>query len=346
MPTSLYWAYAALQRYILRYGAFAAMLTSEYPWGMLGDRDPLDSVGTYGYQQTTAPFAWPGDAPTTPAVSPAPFPGPPPPPEAGVPAPTETSTGPLETQPGQSDATPAVKSGNEVPGAATASDPPPVTAAWGTQPPPRPPSWMSAPPPSSPPSPGWMVPPNSGGAEIRDRGWLTLPSAARGWLVFAIIWGAILFGASTVVNSIQATNRANQYSSDYTTVVNDFNNSKAAVDAAIAQTRNCTTVPCLRASHLAAAASLHHFASDVRAMNLPSGSQQTAQSVESDATQLADAFTRLANSANGQAYHSIVQSTDVNTLLQTLPNDTNTLLSQLNHYLECPPSANGLAICG
>jgi hypothetical protein len=334
MPTSLYWAYAALNRYLLRYQAFTTMLTSEYPWGMLGDPDALDP---YAIRSPTAPFAWPGDAP--PAAPAASFEGAPPPNAGGAPSSTDPSSV-LE----QSD-TPA--SSAEEPAEATPSAPPPVAPGWATQPPEPPPtSWMSAPPPSLPPSPGWMPPPPAAGAGTGDRSRLTLPPGSRGWLVFAIVWGVILFGVNIAVKSVEATNNANRYSSDYNTVVSDFNNSKAAVDTAIAQSKSCTTVACLRPSHLFAATSLRQFATDVRAMNLPSGAQQNARSVESDATQLADAFTQLANSANGQAYRSEVQSSGIDTLLQTLPNDTNNLLSQLNRYLECPPSAAGFAICG
>ncbi len=337
MPTSLFWAYAALNRYLMRYQAFAFMLTSEYPWGMFGDPDPLDP---YAYRPPTAPFAWPGDPPPPPPpAAPTSFQGAPDPTVGGAPASSDPST---VAEPSD---TPA--SGAEASGEATASAPPPFAPAWATPPPqPPPPQWMSAPPPSAPPTPGWMAPPPAARAGTTDRSRMTLPPGARGWLVFAIIWGVILFGTNVTFNSIEATNNANKYSSDYNTVVSDFNNSKSAIDTAISQSRSCTTTACLRPSHLAAATSLQQFASDVRAMNLPSGAQQTAQSVESDATQLADAFTQLANSPNGQAYRSAVQSSGVNTLLQTLPNDTNSLLSQLNHYLECPPSATGFAICG
>jgi hypothetical protein len=86
------------------------------------------------------------------------------------------------------------------------------------------------------------------------------------------------------------------------------------------------------------------FVADVQAMNLPSGAQQPAQLVESDASQLASAFTQLANSANAQAYQSTVQSSQIDTLVHTLPNDTNSLLGALHHAYACPPS-NGFAFC-
>jgi hypothetical protein len=148
-------------------------------------------------------------------------------------------------------------------------------------------------------------------------------------MIFAIVWGAILFAASIPLDVALNVN-VSTTASQYNTVVNDFNSSKAAIENAINTSRRCTTVPCLRGSHLAAAASLAHFDSDLKAMNLPSNAVAPAQLVESDLTQLESAFTQLANSANAQAYTSIVQRSGLNTLLQSLPNDTNGLLTALN----------------
>jgi Domain of unknown function (DUF4389) len=317
MPSALYWAYSSLIRYLMRFRAFTIMLTSEYPWGMLGERELADPLR---YAPTTAPFAWPSDSP------------PPPPPYAPPEAPTATATVPPGQEPasaqdaptGTSDAAPPSErpdttdkppAPDENAGGAAASAPAPAAPVW--------------PPPWDPPAP---APPR----ETRDPGWLELPSAARGWLIFAIVWGSILFIGQTVVNSVIATHNVNTTATQYDTVVSDFNNSKAAIQNAIAISKRCTTVACLRPSHLSAATSLRQFDSDLKSMNLPSRAQAPAQSVESDVTQLASAFTQLANSASAQAYRSTVQSSNVNTLLQTLPTDTNSLLSALNYYLTCP----------
>jgi hypothetical protein len=317
MPAALYWAYSAMLRYLTRVQAFFAMLTSEYAWGMLGDRDPPNP---FGYALPTQPFAWPGDA--------------------DPPAPV-----PLAAPQGAPYAAPPTDDLAQV----SETDPVSSVSGWPTTaPPPPPPKWPAAspsnwPPPTPTMTGSGMPPPPPAGA-TRDRGWLVLPPAARRWLIFAIVWGSILFVAQTAFNSITATNNLNRISSEYNTVVNDFNTQKSAVDNAITMSQHCPTIACLRSSHLAAAATLQRFAADVRAMNLPSGAQQPAQLVESDATQLASAFTQLANSANGQAYRSTVQSSQVNTLLRTLPSDTNSLLSALNHAYQCPTS-NGLTLC-
>jgi hypothetical protein len=331
LPPALYWAYAALQRYLMRVQAFLAMLTSEYAWGMLGDREP----DPYGYALPTPPF-WPGDAvppaPAAPTASPQTAPSATPPSE-GAPSEQTTSSG----QPGT---TPMPEPPAENLGQAGEPGNPPSVAASPTPPPPS----AYWPPPSPPPTAGSGMPPPPPRDTTRDRGWLVLPRAARNWLIFAIVWGAILFVAQTTINSIVASNNLNRIESQYNTVVNDFNNQKSAVDHAILVSQHCTTIACLRPSHLAAAGSLRRFASDVKAMNLPSGARGPAQLVESDASQLASAFDQLANSSNAQAYRSTVQSSQINPLIRTLPNDTNSLLSALNHALQCPAS-NGLTFC-
>jgi len=43
MPQSLYEAYAAILRYQARLGGYVVMLTSEWPWGLFGDTEMLDT---------------------------------------------------------------------------------------------------------------------------------------------------------------------------------------------------------------------------------------------------------------------------------------------------------------
>ncbi len=342
VPPALYWAYAALQRYQMRFQAFFAMLTSEYAWGMLGDREP----DRYGHALPTPPFARPGDAvppaPAAPAAGTQSMPSATP---QSEPASDSELLGAASDQPtdiGQPGTTPMPEPPAENLGQVAEPGPSPSVASWPTTGPSQPSSYW--PPPLPPPTAGSGMPPPPRREAMRDRGWLVLPRAARNWLIFAIVWGAILFVSQTAINSIVASNNRNRIESEQHTVINDFNNQKLAVDNAISVSQHCATIACLRPSHLAAAASLQRFASDVRAMNLPSGARGSAQLVESDASQLASAFDQLANSANSQGYRSTVQSSQVNTLLRTLPNDTNSLLSALNHALQCPAS-NGLTFC-
>jgi hypothetical protein len=75
MPPSLYQAYAAALRYQARVYGYGFMLTSEWPWGLLGDREtfgtqgPLPAVAAYGTPQSygTPPVY---GAPTTEPVAP------------------------------------------------------------------------------------------------------------------------------------------------------------------------------------------------------------------------------------------------------------------------------------
>jgi hypothetical protein len=320
MPQALYGAYSSLVRYQARVFSYVSLLTSEYPWGMLGDRGPQ------------LPFAF--QPPTGPAVAPpmAPMPYASPTPSTAAAPPTATTT--AEAVPTGETGTEGVGAGREAPpvtspletlGQPAAPIPPPAAPAWPPPPPPNfatpgrttPPPWGPAPPPPPPP-----------GAHASRSG-LVLSRASRGWLIFAIVWGSILFVGQISVQAVVAGSNLSTSIRQYNTVVNDYNASSAAIEKAVNDSKSCTTVQCVRPSHLAAASSLEKFDSDLKAMNLACTATHPAQVVESDLTQLASAFTDLANSANAQAYISTLQSSNLNTVLQSLPNDTNTLLAAM-----------------
>jgi hypothetical protein len=298
MPRGLYWAFASLVRYMARFTGYILLITPEYPWGMLGDRGP-DALPAYPppFGSSASPSAY---------APPAPF--------ASPPAPTVAASTPTA---------------NDTLGEAAASVPPAAAPAWPPPPPPGfaapgtaapPPPWDPAPPP--PPPPG----------AYPERSKLVLPRSSRNWLVFAIVWGSIVLVAygpvlAFVVNSTNTT--VNQYN----TIVHDFNDSKAKIETAIADSRSCTTVACLRPSHLAAATSLDKFDSELAAMNLPSNALAPAQVVESDLSQMASVFNDLAYDANAQAYRSTIQRSNLQTLLNSWPNDTNTLLDALRTHI-------------
>jgi hypothetical protein len=150
-------------------------------------------------------------------------------------------------------------------------------------------------------------------------------------MIYAIAWGVVLlagYAGGLVAFSFHVSTTTSQHDA----IVNDFNapdGPKATVQAAVDAAHHCTTVACLDHSHFAAASSLQLFAAEIRGMNLPSNAQAPARAVESDADQLASAFTKLANSPNAQAYRTAVESSGLNTLLQSLPTDTSNLLSAL-----------------
>ena len=150
-----------------------------------------------------------------------------------------------------------------------------------------------------------------------------LSRAARNWLVFAIVWGSILLVAYVSIFATVGFNNATTTVDQYNTVVNDYNSSANALKS-ISSPQTCMAGACLHAASL-----LHKFDSDLAAMNLPSNAQGPAQAVQSDLTQLTSVFTELANSANAQAYNSTAQRSNLETLLTSLQNDTNNLLSAL-----------------
>jgi uncharacterized protein DUF4389 len=57
MPTNLYWAYAAVLRYWARVNGYELLITSEWPWGLMGDQRPL---GFDGPQPTFGAYGVPG----------------------------------------------------------------------------------------------------------------------------------------------------------------------------------------------------------------------------------------------------------------------------------------------
>ncbi len=110
----------------------------------------------------------------------------------------------------------------------------------------------------------------------------------------------------------------------------DTHSVTTAIDNAGASIKSCTTVSCLRPTHLTAAAKLTQLADDVHGMSLPSNANGQAQSVESDARQLASIFTELANSSDAASYRATVQSSNFDSILNSYASDSNNLLNALH----------------
>jgi Domain of unknown function (DUF4389) len=161
MPPALYDTYSALLRYQARFHSWFTMITSEYSWGMLGDFVPPPASSTPPPIGATgsAPDAGP-QAPTLPAQPPA-----------------QPSAQPFAyPSTGDQVSTPP---GYPPPGYPPPQPPPaPPTGAPGAMPPPSP--WERTSIPSSvDPLPSWGI--------------LVLKGAARSWMIFAIVWGSIVF---------------------------------------------------------------------------------------------------------------------------------------------------------
>ena len=173
MPSALYWAYAALLRYQFRVNSYFFLLTSEYPRGMFGDT-------SRGHVPAAPPFApqWPSGTPAAP-------------PRTTRFRSTAHRRQPLRLpltseSPAPADADPATGRPTRLPTRVAAAAPAPPPPAM---PPPSPWDRVSPPPPSGP----------------SDRSRLVLPSAARGWLIFAIVWGIVVSIAETCVQHTTAT---------------------------------------------------------------------------------------------------------------------------------------------
>jgi hypothetical protein len=151
-------------------------------------------------------------------------------------------------------------------------------------------------------------------------------------LIFAIVWGSILYVGQA---SVQAAFRNNTTSSvdQYNTVVTDFNATSTAVRRAGTQAQRCSTVQCVRPSHLAAADSLSKFANDVNAMDVPANASNSARSTVSDAHHLSSIFYDLAHSSNASEYQATVQRSNLSGVLNSYATHTQSLLNDLRSNL-------------
>jgi hypothetical protein len=177
MPPALYDAYAALLRYQTRLASWFSMLTSEYAWGMLGD------------------FVPPPAAPTAPPLAASPAP----PAQAQPPAPPA----PGQQPPGQPWAYPTTPS-DQV--ATPEPEDAPAPTGW---PPPQPAPPTGAPAPMPPPSQQERTSIPSLPDPLPPWGILVLQGAARAWMIFAIVWGSIIFVGQNVVRGIGNNNNNN-----------------------------------------------------------------------------------------------------------------------------------------
>lgn len=178
-----------------------------------------------------------------------------------------------------------------------------------------------------PPSPSERVAEVSGG---REPGWarLVLTGAARGWIIFAIVWGSVLYlgqiGIQSALRS-SGTTTVDQYN----TVVSDFNATGTAVQRAGQDAARCSTVSCLRSSHLAAADSFSSMADDVGGMSLPANASGPADRVQSEAHRLSTIFTDLANSSDATTYVATTKRSNLSSVLNSYAANTQSLLNAL-----------------
>jgi len=155
-----------------------------------------------------------------------------------------------------------------------------------------------------------------------------LTGAARSWIIFAVVWGAILYVGVGGVNAALGHNNGTSVN-QYNTLVTEFNGTGTAVQRAGRAAQTCTTIECIRPSHLAAANSLSSFAGDLDGMSFPSNASNSAQHTASDAHRLANIFGDLAHSSDASAYQSTAQHSNLDSLLTSYGQDAQNLLGQL-----------------
>jgi Domain of unknown function (DUF4389) len=195
LPPALYLTYAAFVRYQVRFHSWFDMLTSEYPWGMLGDR----GAAGYGAAASSPGYGAPPGSGAAPAY--------------GAPPASSPPAMPPQAMPGGA---PSPAGGHGAgPPAWPAAGPP---AAPGAGPPPVPPP---VPPPAAPAYAGGAMPPPSTwersamppGETLPPWGTLVLEGSARGWMIFAIVWGAIIGVGGNIART--AGSGPNHHNSSY-----------------------------------------------------------------------------------------------------------------------------------
>jgi hypothetical protein len=301
MPPQLYWAYASLVRYETRMYGYFLMLTSEYSWGMLGD--PVLAAPL-----AAAPFGAESSAP-------------PPPPSADAVTDAE-----VEDDADADAPSPPPADADDATAAAAA---PPSPPQWPPPvPPPPPPSGIGSMPP---PSPWERAAPAAGAAAAEPGpGTLTLTGAARGWMIFAIVWGAVLTVAQGPIQAaITRNNNSQTATQQFDASRADVNEVSLAILASAEAARTCTSIASVRPSSQDAAAKLTHLANDLRAMSLPDNATASATAVESDADQLASIYNELAASKGCADFHTLGQTSAYGSILASYLSDSVRFLTVL-----------------
>jgi hypothetical protein len=218
-------------------------------------------------------------------------------------------------------------------------------------PPPYPPPQYPPPPYPPPMAPGtaFLSPPPSQGErfgalpgsfgavdpERRSGVSLVLHGAARGWMIFAIVWGSVVIVGQNVVQTLVTRGR-DDTTAQYNIVVSDYAATTRSLVAAGKAVPNCQTVSCARPYDTAAASSLNTFGTDLHAMDVSADASSAQQHVENDIAQLSSTLTRLARSPNDTAYARTARRSDLNGLLQTYAGDVQSLVQSLQQDANAP----------
>ena len=171
--------------------------------------------------------------------------------------------------------------------------------------------------------------------EGRSGASLVLTGAARGLMIFAIVWGSVLYVGQSVIQDL-VTGHHNDAAAQSNTVISDYSASARTLVAAARAVPNCQSVSCARPYDVAAAASLTSFGDDLRGMDVDSHATSAQQHVESDVAQLSSTLTRLADSRDATAYARTAQRSDFGGLIQTYRDDVQSLVDALHQAANVP----------
>ena len=192
MPPALYPAYAALLRYQVRLHSWFGMLDVGVPLGHAGRPGPAGSVLRRPSPPSSRP---PRRRPARTSV-----PGPAARPGRRTPTRHAVTAGPRTRHAQPFSYPPASDAPDQAPSPEEPAAPPPDAPGW---PPPMPPPMAPAHATAAPPgglgrhAAAVAVGADRGdaapGGELPPWGMLVLEGAARGWMIFAIVWGSVVF---------------------------------------------------------------------------------------------------------------------------------------------------------
>ncbi|MGA2836836.1 MAG: DUF4389 domain-containing protein [Acidimicrobiales bacterium] len=321
MPDALFGAGAAVVRYQARYIGYYAMLTSEYPGDVFGDRGPggqrLEGTvsGTPDPQppppptpvtwMPSPPPAWSGEAGSVVPTAP---------PQTAVPVPAATPPlPPLAPPPPSSDP--------------TAAPPPPPLAP----PPPPVPGWVPQGPPGS------IAPPGGWASGPAPRLWpLVLTRAARVMTAVLMVLGAVASIAYVAavphlvgVTSLQSRVDSEVVSVDYSTLEGASQTFRTATQACQASPA-ASQLACLESADAAWAQALRTYGSAIELIGVPSAARSAATAAVEAANSAASTFESLASSPDAQSYSAAAVAPSISASLDAVDRTYDELVSTLN----------------
>lgn len=311
MPTPLYQAIAAVLRFQTRISGYLLLLTSEYPWGLFGDRD-LAAQGAVAAAPGYGPPPGYGQAPPAPGYGEAPSVpgyGPPPPAPGYGPPPPASGYGEAPATPGYG--------------------PPPPAPGYGEAPP--------APGYGPPPSPGYGAPTPGYGAPAGQSLWqlvLTKGQAqlvglftAAGvvvWVLYAVFISSVVSSTGGVVQRADAITQSRIAYTQLTDATRTFATTSSSCQ------NSTQALSCVTSADRQVAKSFGDFGQAIRDISMPPGSSAAASQLASVAGQAQQVFERLAASTSVSQYQQTVQSSNIAQLLDQLDQDYTALGTTLS----------------